>query len=334
MLRISNCLNNSEGGKRMLRRRVLAYSALLLAVFIWGVSFVIVKEGVKAWEGQKFTFLAARFWLACLVYGIYLTVRNGLSRNTFPLNASMMARASLVGLVLASGYGLQTWYLVEGSAVRAAFLTSTTVLWAPIIALMFCQRVHAATVFGATVAMTGIVLMEWENISLDSGLTHWFALLAAIAFAVELLLVSRYVPKEKNIQWTMVSCLSVALVMTILALLREPWHWPAGQTAQRSFAVIFTGIFATAVALGLQNWSQAQEIKNVKIIDGPRAALIFTLEPVFTTLLVGALILLGLQMRDQSDLTLPAIGCCLILAGTLISELTAANRDQKQDSAE
>jgi len=318
----------------MVQRRTLAYSALLLAVFIWGISFVVVKEGIKAWEGQEFTFLAARFWLACLVYGIYLTARHGLSKRAFSMSVSMIFRASLVGLILAVGFILQTWYLVEGSAVRAAFLTSTTVLWAPIIALLLRQRVHLATIFGAAVAMTGVVVLEWKNITLNSDLTNWFALFAAIAFALEILLVSRYVPKEKSLQWTMVSCLSVALSMTILALLREPWHWSAGQTAKRSVAVIFMGIFATGVAIGLQNWAQAQEINSVRIIDGPRAAIIATLEPVFTTLLAGTLILLGLQMRDQSDLILPAIGCCLILTGTLISEITAAFRALKQHRTE
>lgn len=318
----------------MLRRRALAYSALLIAVFIWGISFVIVKEGVSAWEGQKFTFLAARFWLACIIYGIVLIARRGLSIKALQLDVRMIFRASLVGLVLALGYGLQTWYLIEGSAVRAAFLTSTTVLWAPILALILRQRIYPATLFGAVAAMAGILLLEWENISFNTDLTHWFALLAAIAFAVELLLVSRYAPKEASVQWTMVSCLSVALFMTALAVLRETWEWPAGQVIQRISAVIFTGIFATAVALGLQNWAQAQEINNVKIIDGPRAAIIATLEPVFTTLLVGTLTLLGLQMRDQSDPTLPAIGCSLILTGALISEIAAAKRAQYRDDTE
>jgi hypothetical protein len=84
--------------------------------------------------------------------------------------------------------------------------------------------------------------------------------------------------------------------------------------------------------LGLQNWAQAQEINEVKVIDGPRAAIISTLEPVFTTLAVGLLILLGLQGRYPDDPTLPAVGCFLILAGTLISEFAAAKRGQQREA--
>jgi drug/metabolite transporter (DMT)-like permease len=322
----------------MLRHRALAYFALLIAVFIWGINFVVVKEGIEAWAGQKFTFLAARFWLACIVYCMFLIVRHGSLKKVFTLTVPTILRASLVGFVLAAGYGFQTWYLEKGSAVSAAFLTSTTVLWAPVLALILRQRIYPATIIGAVVAMIGVVLMEWNTISWNSDLTHWFALFAAIAFAIEILLVSRFAPKDKSIQWTAVSCLSVAFLMTIFALSREPWVWPTGQTTPRILAVIFTGIFATAIALGLQNWAQAQEIDNVKIIDGPRAAIIATLEPVFTTLLVGTLILLKLQESDWSDQTLKPtlqpVGCFLILIGTLASELAAAKRAQKQDGLE
>lgn len=309
----------------MLRYRALAYFAMLLAVFIWGVNFLVVKEGIAAWNGQKFTFLAARFWLATLIYAAVLGARHRSIARAYHLKLGSIAAAIVVGIVLAAGYAFQTGYLAQkgNGPVSAAFLTSTTVLWAPLLARLTGQRVYLSTLLGAAVAMTGIVFMEWKSLSWNSDLAHWFALFAAVAFAVELLLVSRFAPKDKSIQWTMCSCLTVAIIMTVLALLSE--NWPAGNIGNRVGAVIFTGIFATAVALGLQNWAQAQEINRTKIIDGPRAAIIATLEPVFTTLAVIALILTG--KPGQEDLSgLVLLGCALILIGTLTSELTAAKR--------
>jgi len=314
----------------MLRRRALAYFALLTAVFIWGLNFVVVKEGISAWKTQEFAFLAARFWLAVLVFGLVLVATHRSLRKAFRLDFPTILRASLVGAVLAAGYGFQTWYLAKGSAMSAAFLSSTTVLWAPFLAIAIRQRVYPATIFGAMIAMTGIVLMEWQNLSWRPDLWHAFAIIAAIAFAIELLLVSRFAPKDATIQWTTVSCIVVALIMTILSIFTENWSSSQGEITVRVSAVIFTGIVATAVALGLQNWAQAQEIKNVKIIDGPRAAIISSLEPVFTTLVVGALILMKLQTADPNDKVLPTIGCFFILVGTFVSELAAAKRNQQQ----
>lgn len=319
----------------MLRRRALAYFALLAAVFIWGVNFVVVKEATKAWREQEFTFLAARFWLACLVFGAFLIFRHRSITKAFAVSRSRLLQTALVGSVLAIGYALQTWYLAQESsgAVSAAFLTSTTVLWAPLLARLFRQEVSRATVIGAVVAMVGIVCMEWQTATWKSGWGNWLALFAAIAFAVEILLVSRLAPKDQSMHWTTLCCFCVAIIMTVTAATRENWSWPEGQGTPRIFAVIFTGLFATAVALGLQNWAQAQEIDDVKIVDGPRAAIIGTLEPVFTTLAVGALILLGLQGRYPDDPTLPAVGCFLILAGTLVSEFAAAKQGQREAEA-
>ncbi|HEY5884992.1 MAG TPA: DMT family transporter [Pyrinomonadaceae bacterium] len=313
----------------MVRHRALAYLALLLAVFIWGVNFLVVKEGINAWQGQKFMFLASRFWLACIVYALILLVRHRSFSQSFGLGFRRSAAAALVGVVLAVGYGFQTGYLAqEGNGpVKAAFLTSTTVLWAPFLARILGQKVYPATAIGAVLAMGGIILMEWRNLSWSLDWAHWLALFAAVAFAVEILLVSRLAPKDQSIQWTLISCLTVAVLMTGLGLLND--DWPVGQTGERIGAVIFTGLFATAIALGLQNWAQAQEIRGEKIITGPRAAIISTLEPVFTTLAAFSLVIVG-RGGEENVQGLPVLGCALILVGTLVSEFAAAKRTQDE----
>lgn len=317
-----------------LRRRALAYSALMLAVFIWGINFVVVQNGINAWGERKFTFLAVRFWIACFAYAVVLIVNHGSLAKAFTLTPKAIFHASLVGLVLAGGYGFQTWYLVDHNAVNAAFLTSTTVLWAPLLAVLFRQRVFRTTIVGAVVALVGIALIQLHDFALwPLDLIHWFAVLAAIFFAVEILLVSRFAPSDKAIQWTAVSCLTVAVLMTVLAIFREDWSWPADQAASRILAVVFTGIFATAVALGLQNWAQAQEVDKVRIIDGPRAAIISTLEPVFAAAFSLVLFLLG-SAKEPFATPYPVIGCFLILIGTLVSELAAARRVKKEAKAE
>lgn len=311
----------------MIRRRALAYFALLLAVFIWGVNFVIVKWATVSWKGHEFTYLAARFWLACGVFALVLLVRHRSFSRAFGLTRIAALRAAMVGVVLAAGYALQTWYLAQGSAVSAAFLTSTTVLWAPLLAVMLWQRVYLPTIIGAVVAMAGILMMEVSHMNYGAGWMDLVALMAAIAFAIEILLVSRFAPKDMSIQWTTFACLSVASVMTIVALARENWDWTAELAPPRIFAVVFTGVFATAVALGLQNWAQAQEIDGSKIIDGPRTAIISTLEPVFTTLVVVFVLAGKIQAKLIG-------GCFLILIGTLVSELAAAKRSQSESYPE
>ncbi len=310
----------------MLRHRALAYFALLLAVFIWGVNFNVVKLAMSSWSGQPFTFLAARFWLATIVYLLVLSIRHRSLSAPFSLPRLSIRHAVVVGFFLAAGYGLQTWYLGKGTAVSAAFLTSTTVLWAPLLAILFKQKFYFSTLIGALVALVGILIMEISHLDYGASWMDLIAILGAVAFAIEMLLVSRFAPNDKSMQWTTFSCLSVAIIMTALALTRENLDWNPALTSQRLFAVIFTGVFATAVALGLQNWVQAQEVNQKKIIDGPRAAIIASLEPVFTTLVFVFILRKPLSAKL-------AAGCALILVGTLISEFAAAVRSQRQDAA-
>ena len=330
----SNLITRLPSAGTILRRRALAYFALVLAVFIWGINFIVVQNGINAWGDRKFTFLAARFWIACIAYAAVLMLR-GSSARAFTLSRKSIFHAALVGLVLACGYGFQTWYLADHSVVNTAFLTSTTVLWAPLLAALFRVRVDVTTIVGAVVALGGIALIQLQGFQLwPLNVNHWFAILAAVFFAIEILLVSRFAPADKAIQWTAVSCLTVAVVMTGFAFVHDTWSWPTDQAAARVFAVVFTGIFATAVALGLQNWAQAQKVEGAPIIDGPRAAIISTLEPVFTFAFALLLILLGLTKPEELAKPYPAIGCFLILIGTLVSELAAARRTQKPVKAE
>jgi drug/metabolite transporter (DMT)-like permease len=335
----------------MLRRRALAYLALLLAVFIWGVNFLVVEKGVRAWTNQKCAFLAARFWLAFLVYaGIVFVLRMRGRKDSSKLPWSKRWQALMVGVVLAAGYGFQTWYLETRTAVSASFLTSTTVLWAAVIAFIFFREtVHRSTFIGALTAFAGIILIEWPTGPVTFKWVSAFGLFAAIAFAIEILLVSRFAPADQSLEWTMISCLGVAVLMTVISLASNLYAWVGVTTGpsqilslvfqgiyrsardpSRIFAVAFTGTFATAVALGLQNWAQAQKIGKEPIIDGPRAAIISTLEPVFTSLAVGILILLKLQAPISAPV---ALGCALILCGTVLSELAAAKRRQRQSKS-
>jgi drug/metabolite transporter (DMT)-like permease len=304
----------------MIRTRSLAYLAFAAATLIWGANFVVVKTATTAWKGQEFAFLAARFWTALVIYTAILLTRRHSRRSLSRLTLDSGRHAALVGIVLAIGYASQTWYLSKGSAVNAAFITSTTVLWAPVFAFLFGKRVFTATWAGAILAIVGVLMIELPQWNQQTGVGDLLALMAAVAFAVELLLVSRFAPKMHIIQWTALGCFVVAVVMTLLAAATEDWRWPPEQTGPRLFAVLFTGIVATALALALQNWAQAQDSRGVKIIDGPRAAILAALEPVFTVL-VSAFVL-----GDAMGANARTLGCLTILAGTLTSELAAARR--------
>jgi drug/metabolite transporter (DMT)-like permease len=77
------------------------------------------------------------------------------------------------------------------------------------------------------------------------------------------------------------------------------------------FAIVVTGLLATALAFTVQAWAQ-------RYTSSARTALIYMLEPVFAWLTSYLLVREGLSRRA-------AIGAALIMAGVLFVELKPLN---------
>lgn len=301
--------------------RLLAYCSLLAAVFIWGANFAVVKVAANEWRHFNFTLLAVRFWIAYILYRVISALFPRVFAATPGTSLQFPWKPTVwVALCLACGYGFQTRYLTDGGPIKAAFLTSTTVLWAPLIAWLWKAKPAAATVLGALLAFLGIWMIEGSDVQSNIFLSA-LAVGAAIAFALEIILVSKFIPLTGVTEWTQRTTLVVAVIMTLLAVVFDLPLWPPPFSGKVALSIVFSAVMATAVALWLQNWSQAQvDGAGLRILDGPRVAILSAMEPVFTVLV--SVLLLGQNEVDA----LGAIGCTLILAGNLVSEVVAARR--------
>jgi drug/metabolite transporter (DMT)-like permease len=102
--------------------------------------------------------------------------------------------------------------------------------------------------------------------------------------------------------------LTVAALSLVASLLFETR--PGPPSAQVWFAAAFTGLFATAVAFGVQTVAQ-------RLTTATHTALIFAAEPVFAALF--SFLLIGEVLGPRQ-----LVGCGLILAGMVAAELGPA----------
>ena len=98
---------------------------------------------------------------------------------------------------------------------------------------------------------------------------------------------------------------TVAGILAVAAAPIEGIRWHA--SAMSNGAVVYTGIMATTVALSIQIWGQART-------SAVRAALIFSLEPVFAT--IFASLLAGDRVAPNE-----AGGGILVVVGVAIGQL-------------
>ena len=290
-------------------RRALADLSLLAVAFIWGMTFVMVQEAVRAFP--VFAFLSARFllaFLAMLPLALLLRKRTEGWGGDTPLGKQLAAGA-FIGLFLFAGYGFQTMGLRLTTPAKTGFITGLYVVIVPILGMIFARERPGPFVWaGVGLALTGLALLSLSGLSLEAGVHpgDLLVLVGAIGFAGHIFTTGQFAHRMNPILLTLSQLLTVALLAALVSHLFEP---PAALIphGQPLFAAAFTGLFATVVAYGVQTAAQ-------RFTTATHTALIFATEPVFAA--ISSFILIGERLTP-----IQLLGGGLILAGMLATEL-------------
>jgi drug/metabolite transporter (DMT)-like permease len=278
-----------------LSQRTKAEILLVIATFIWGSSFVIVKGALA--DASPFPYLAVRFILAGLLM-LGVMARGRLARET-------LLPSLVLGILLFTGFAFQTWGLTLTSPSKSAFITGFSVILVPLIGVFRGHTMRAATAGGAGLGLLGIYFLVMPSGIGTVNRGDVLTLFGAMAFAAHIVLVGNYTRRLPFLQLAPGQILVVAMLAT-LAVPFAPastLHW----TSRLVFAIVVTAVFATAFAFGTQVWAQ-------QYTPPAHTALIFALEPVFAALTS--------RVVTQEHLGGKVLlGSALILAGMVVSEV-------------
>jgi drug/metabolite transporter (DMT)-like permease len=247
-----------------LNKRFAAEGALVGAALLYGVTFPLVHDALD--DITPFAYLLGRFGIATL---LLLPVALPALRARGP-DRRMLVRAGLIaGVILFGGYATQTVGLQYTSPSTSAFITGLYVIITPVIESAISRRLPRPPVMaGIVIATAGLYLLTGADVHLGRG--ELFTLACAVFFAFHIVYIGAYANLLRPSQFTALQIGAVALLSVA----------PAAQqgvgtlSALAVFAVVFTGVACSAVALPLQLWGQRR-------IPATRAALILLAEPVF-----------------------------------------------------
>lgn len=279
-------------------RRWQADFLLILATLIWGGTFLVVQNSLK--EVAPFTFIAFRFGLGALTLAALFW------KHLRRLTRAELVGGSLIGLFLFGGYTFQTLALQYTTTSKVGFITGLNVVLVPVLSILILRQwpTSGATI-GVILAAIGMFLLSTGNgLNLEFGLGEALALGCAISFAFQVVLVSRFAPRQNPYNLAMVQ-IAVTSLLSFLFILPagEPPVLPPGSAWP---ALIFMGVVATAFTFAAMNRVQ-------QFTSSTRAALIYSLEPVFAGLF-------GYVAGET--LSLPAwVGCGLIFVGMISGEV-------------
>jgi drug/metabolite transporter (DMT)-like permease len=271
--------------------------SLLMVTFIWGTTFVVVKNAIA--DMPTFRFIAIRFAVACL----FLVLIS--SRKLKQLNKKTALAGLLIGMLLFGGYSFQTLGLQYTSASNAGFITGLAVVLVPFMSTLLTRRPPGLfTILGVLSATLGLALLTLgTSFSLNKG--DLLEFLCAVCFCLHILAVGKFAPDMDATLLAIVQIGTVAISAGFLSLGVESQPWVFSEVVW--IGLLLTAIPATSLAFLIQT-------KMQKFTTTTRTAIIFTMEPVFAALF--AFLVAGERLTMQGK-----IGAALVICGMLLSEL-------------
>ena len=265
----------------------LAPWALLTVSAAWGLSFVVMKDAIQRQSVNNFLF--TRFTLAVIVM---ILIRP----QTIKLfNKDLLQRGGLAGIFLGLGYIAQTLGLERTGAAITGFITGLYVVLTPVLAwLVLKEKITRFVWLCIMVATVGLGLLSIRGFSV--GIGEMYVLASAFLFAAHIIALSKWSSGRDVYAMTVIQ-LTMCAILAGLASAVEGYSLPPDRGVWS--VVIFTAVFATAVAFIVQTWSQAH-------MSATKVAVILTMEVVFAALF--AILLGGERLTLQT-----AIGGILVV---------------------
>jgi drug/metabolite transporter (DMT)-like permease len=243
-----------------------------------------------------FDFLATRFTLATLVM---IAIR---PQVLSAINKQTLFRGSVLGVMLGLAYITQTIGLDLTTAAITGFLTGLYVVFTPLLFwFVFKKKVDKKVIVGTTLALTALLFISFNGISIDPGQIWLIA--CALLFAGHIIGLSFW-SNAKDIYPLTVVQLGAGAVVCWLGAVPDGYQPPPNAFVWGT--VVFTAVFATALAFLIQTWAQS-------IMDPSRVAIILTGEIVFAAVIAVAV---GQEVLAARTI----IGGVLIVVAMLIVE--------------
>ncbi|MEW6511495.1 MAG: DMT family transporter [Bacteroidota bacterium] len=275
-----------------------AEGILLGMTLIWGSTFAIGKIVLD--EISPLGMIAVRFLLATL---ILLAVAY---RSIFPLKANQVLKGVILGLFLFGGFVVQTIGLTITTASKSAFITGMMVVFVPLLQIVVERRApKLGNLFGVIIVSVGLWFLtspSGSSFNIGDALT----LACALLFGVYIVYLDVVSHDMNAAQLTFLQVTTNALLAGAGMVAFE--GVPHGLSLGAAGGLLYLTVCATLLTTFLQSRYQ-------KDTTPTRAAIIFTIEPVFAAILAAMILDERLGWAGMG-------GGALIVLGVLVSELS------------
>lgn len=292
MAHSNEIMNNASKKQKRLSELGLFYSAA-----IWGSTFFIVKDALR--NVDPIILVSYRFLLAAIFAGMFcLITKKSLMKN--------LVHGSLLGFLLWLLFVSQTIGLSLTAASNSGFITGLFIVFLPVFAFILSKKkVLFLEVVGIVLSLLGLWILTGGLADINLG--DLLTLIAAMTYAIHILLVSSYLQKGDNAFVLGFQQFLVSGIISLIfgAALGLPFTVKEVETVP---IILFLALLPSFSAFTIQNLAQ-------KIVEPVRVSLVLAFEPLFAALFAWTL---GNEVVNFHRLT----GGLFIFLGLVISGIS------------
>lgn len=288
---------------------------LFLAAFIWGVAFVSQSKGME-YMGPL-TFNGTRSLLGTVVLIPLVMWRSKTHKNKKIIDKTAVIGGICCGLALTTASLLQQYGILYTTVGKAGFITTLYIIFVPILGIFLKRKVPTVVWLCAVLAALGMYLLCVSG-DFTIGIGDSLVFICAIVFAIHILVIDYFAPKADGVVLSMIQFLICGLISLTGAFLFEDPSWP--QITDGMIPILYAGIMSCGVAYTLQ-------IIGQKGVNPTVAALILSMESVFSALAGYLAYKVGFLKTDQTLTLRQLLGCVIVFMAVIIVQLPIKKKE-------
>jgi len=278
---------------------------LLLTAIIWGFAFVAQRVGMD-YMGP-YTFNGVRFALGAfslVPFIIWQSRKKPLKTRKKPSKKLLIGGGIVAGILVFIGASFQQVGLMSTTAGNAGFITGLYMVIVPIFGLAIGQRTTKGTWLGILLAVIGLYFLSvTKDFTIAWG--DVLVLIGAFFWAAQVLVIGYLSPKLDTLKLAFLEFLICSILSMVVALAIEEITWEG--ISGGAVPLLYGGLASVGIAYTIQVFAQ-------KRTHPSHASIIMGMEAVFAVM--GGWLFLNEMLSFRGY-----IGCCLMLAGMIISQL-------------
>ena len=288
----------------MKKEQIKGIVQLLLATLIWGCAFVAQSMGMDHLGPMSFQAIRSLLAVLALLPVIFLMDRDPGAYLPRWKARELWKTGILCGLALFVAQGLQQVGLQFTEPGKAGFITAMYIVLVPVLGLFLRRKCGIRVWISVALAVAGLYLLSCVGVT-EINIGDILILISAGAFAVQIVLIDILAQELDGLRLNCVQFVVVTALSALAAVFTEAPTWQAVRDC--ALPLLYTGVLSSGAAFSLQILGQQH-------LPPEPASLIMSLESVFAVL--AGWVILG-QTLSPTEL----LGCCLVFAGVILSQL-------------